>query len=394
MSFGGFLQANTQTIVIVGPFVDATDGLTPETGVTLSGADEAELLKHNTAAVTSISGNTWAAVTNCDGYYALTLTASNLDTEGLLTVVVQDDSVCLPVKMTWQVIAQAAWASLISAKDTGFMDVNVKAVSEDTTAADNLESACDNYSATRGLAGTALPAAAADAAGGLIISDAGGLAIDTVASNVAAILADTGSDGVVVAAGSKTGYSLTANTGLGNQTANITGNLSGSVGSVTGAVGSVTGNVGGNVAGSVASVTAGVTLANDAITAAKFDESTAFPLKSADTGATAVARTGADGDTLETLSDQLDGAALETTALAILTDTAEIGAAGAGLTEAGGTGDQLTAVPWNAAWDAEVQSECADAITAAEPIAANITQVNAVTVDGAGTEGDPWGPAA
>ena len=38
----------------------------------------------------------------------------------------------------------------------------------------------------------------------------------------------------------KTGYSLAAGTGLGNQTANITGNLSGSVGSVTGAVGSVT----------------------------------------------------------------------------------------------------------------------------------------------------------
>lgn len=56
----------------------------------------------------------------------------------------------------------------------------------------------------------------------------------------------------------------------------------------------------------VGSVTNGVTLADDAITAAKFDESTAFPLKSADTGATAVARTGADSDTLETLSDQLD----------------------------------------------------------------------------------------
>jgi len=38
----------------------------------------------------------------------------------------------------------------------------------------------------------------------------------------------------------------------------------------------------------------------------------------------------------------------------ILVDTAEIGAAGAG----------LTAVPWNSAWDAEVQSECADALTA------------------------------
>ncbi|HCZ49800.1 MAG TPA: hypothetical protein DCZ11_12470 [Gammaproteobacteria bacterium] len=49
---------------------------------------------------------------------------------------------------------------------------------------------------------------------------------------------------------------------------------------------------------------------------------------------------------------------------AILVDTAEIGAAGAGLTEAGGTGDHLTALPWNAAWDAEVQSEVQDAIEA------------------------------
>ena len=46
-------------------------------------------------------------------------------------------------------------------------------------------------------------------------------------------------------------------------------------------------------------------LADDVITAAKFDESTAFPLKSADTGATQVARVGADGDTLETLSNEI-----------------------------------------------------------------------------------------
>jgi len=51
-----------------------------------------------------------------------------------------------------------------------------------------------------------------------------------------------------------------------------------------------------------------MTLADDAITSAKYDESTAFPVKSADTGATAIARTGADSDTLETLSDQIDGA--------------------------------------------------------------------------------------
>ena len=56
-----------------------------------------------------------------------------------------------------------------------------------------------------------------------------------------------------------------------------------------------------------ASTTDVATIADDAIKAATFDESTAFPLKSADTGSTAVARTGADSDTLETLSDQLDG---------------------------------------------------------------------------------------
>lgn len=55
----------------------------------------------------------------------------------------------------------------------------------------------------------------------------------------------------------------------------------------------------------VKAVTDGVALANDAITSAKFDESTAFPLKAADSGSTYVARTGADSDTLETLSDEI-----------------------------------------------------------------------------------------
>jgi len=61
--------------------------------------------------------------------------------------------------------------------------VNVVAVSADQTAADNLELACANYSATRGLTGTALPAAAADAIGGLPISDAGGLDLDAKLAN-------------------------------------------------------------------------------------------------------------------------------------------------------------------------------------------------------------------
>lgn len=62
----------------------------------------------------------------------------------------------------------------------------------------------------------------------------------------------------------------------------------------------------GSVNADLDTLRAGVTLADDAITSAKYDESSAYPLKSADTGSTAVARTGADSDTLETLSDQVD----------------------------------------------------------------------------------------
>jgi len=80
-------------------------------------------------------------------------------------------------------------------------------------------------------------------------------------------------------------------------------------------------------------------------------------MRGTDSAATATALATHDGK-LDTVDGIVDD---------ILVDTAEIGAAGAGLTEAGGTGDQFTAVPWNANWDAEVQSECADALTAYDP---------------------------
>lgn len=99
------LRKSTQVKVRIGPFVDVVDGFTPQVDITLGG-DEAELLKHSGAATVDISGNTWAAVTGCRGWYDLTLTVSNTDTEGLLTVVVQDDSDCLPVFAHFMVVSQ------------------------------------------------------------------------------------------------------------------------------------------------------------------------------------------------------------------------------------------------------------------------------------------------
>lgn len=101
--FVGYLKADTEVKVTIGPFVDVGDGFTPQTDIALSG-DEAELLKHGSDTVVDISGATWAAVTNCRGYYTLTLTTSHTDTEGLITVIVQDDSDCLPVRCSFMVM--------------------------------------------------------------------------------------------------------------------------------------------------------------------------------------------------------------------------------------------------------------------------------------------------
>lgn len=114
MAFNGFLRANTVTTVTIGPFVDVGDGFTPQTDITLGG-DEAEILKHGSATVVDISGATWAAVANCRGYYSLTITAALSDTEGQLTVIVQDDSDTLPVRCTFMVVNANVYDSLFGA---------------------------------------------------------------------------------------------------------------------------------------------------------------------------------------------------------------------------------------------------------------------------------------
>ncbi len=133
------VKADTATIVRVGPFVDVGDGFTPETGITLGAADEAELLKHNGAATTTISTATFAAVTSCDGWYDLSLTTAHTDTEGLLTIVIQDDSVCLPVFGHFMVVNANVYDSLYGTAAADYLQVDTIQISGDATAADNAE---------------------------------------------------------------------------------------------------------------------------------------------------------------------------------------------------------------------------------------------------------------
>ena len=99
------LKESTQIKVRIGPFVNVSDGATPETTVTLSAADQAELLKANGTATVDISAATWAAVAGADGWYDLTLTAAHTNTLGQLAVVIQDVSLALPVFAYFEVAA-------------------------------------------------------------------------------------------------------------------------------------------------------------------------------------------------------------------------------------------------------------------------------------------------
>ena len=125
MSFQGFLRADTSVNVVIGPVVSVSDGYTPVTTLTLSGADEAELLKHNAGTTTDISSGTLTAITGADGYYNLSINSAWVDTEGMLTILINDDSLCLPVRSSFMVVNAVVYDALYAADGTDYLKTDV-----------------------------------------------------------------------------------------------------------------------------------------------------------------------------------------------------------------------------------------------------------------------------
>jgi hypothetical protein len=141
-----FLRADTNTEVLIGPVVAVGDGFTPVTTLAPGTADEAELIKYGGATaltVTDISASTMAAITGADGYYTLDISTGNTDTEGFLTVLFNDDSLCLPVRHDFMVVNANVYDSLFGAATTDYLQVDAVQISGGATAADNCELAFD-----------------------------------------------------------------------------------------------------------------------------------------------------------------------------------------------------------------------------------------------------------
>ncbi len=105
--------------VVIGPVVAVGDGFTPVTNLDVATADEAEAIKHDNGTVVDISGYTWAAIATADGYYHLTLHNDISGTVGHLTVVINDDSLCLPVRADFTIIEEAAYDAMYAASAAG-----------------------------------------------------------------------------------------------------------------------------------------------------------------------------------------------------------------------------------------------------------------------------------
>lgn len=143
MAFCGYLKADTETTVTIGPAVAVGDGFTPVTDLSLAAADEAEIIKHNGNSVTDISGGAMAAIVNADGYYALTMASGYLDTEGRITVLINDDDKCLPIRADFMVVNANVFDSLYAAATTDYLQIDTVQIGGVTQSATDLKDLAD-----------------------------------------------------------------------------------------------------------------------------------------------------------------------------------------------------------------------------------------------------------
>lgn len=129
-----YLKADVAVEVLVGPAVAVGDGFTPVTNLVGASADEYELIKYNgaTALTSGAPTNALAAITGADGYYSLELAIGDVDTEGPLWLVINDDSLILPIRHEFMVVNANVYDSLFAAAATDLLQVDVQEINATT----------------------------------------------------------------------------------------------------------------------------------------------------------------------------------------------------------------------------------------------------------------------
>lgn len=169
-------QSTASQAVLLGPFVDDTDGATAETGLTIANTDIRLSANGGNMAAKNSGGGTHDE----NGWYTITLDATDTATVGRLQISCKVAG-ALAVFMECQVLEEDIYDSLIGASAAGFdsnqrvdvgswlgtavttssttskPEVDVNSISDDATAANNLELDYDGtgYSKSNSTIGTA-----------------------------------------------------------------------------------------------------------------------------------------------------------------------------------------------------------------------------------------------
>ena len=188
-----FLRQNTATRITVGPFLDVTNGYAAETGLTATNealtfivdTGGVPTLVIDTTATASGGDNDMVHITNDNaGYYDLELTAAQTNYLGRAILTIQYDTDHRPVTHEFTILPANVYDSLILGSATDYLqvdvtqllgtawltplnagtpDVNVRQISEDTSAADNMEKYFDGTGYNNTNNTVELSAAAVDA---------------------------------------------------------------------------------------------------------------------------------------------------------------------------------------------------------------------------------------
>lgn len=110
MAVSGYLKQSTAATVVLGPFVDSTDGVTAETALTIAQADVR--LSKNGGAFAQVNEATSATHME-NGYYSKDLNTTDTATAGILVVAVAESG-ALPVRKDYAVLPANVYDSLFS----------------------------------------------------------------------------------------------------------------------------------------------------------------------------------------------------------------------------------------------------------------------------------------
>src|SRR3990167_4120875 len=290
-----FLRTNTAVIVTVGPFFDKTDGVTIETGLTITneritltadtdaGSAPTNILDNVTGATSGTANDLNYITGNDAGMMQLELAAADVNRVGRMFLSITDAANHVPVFHEFFVLPQAIYdwltgvivplpanvtqllgTALLTPGVAGTPDVNAKLLGATAQTGRDIGASV--------LLSPGTGTGQVDMTSGVVKANLAqilGTALTETAGQLAAAFkkffekaTPTGTINSIpdAVAGAASGLAIVgSNMGTATSVTGAVGSVTGAVGSVTGAVGSVTGAVG-SFTGAVGSVTAGVTV--------------------------------------------------------------------------------------------------------------------------------------